>query len=337
MKCPKCGYLGYERVDRCRNCGYEFSLTPGSDPTPELRLRDSRSVPQPLDDLELVDAAAAPGSGPFDELRSQPRTPETPGQNGLAELPLFGPPITDDVPLITKASPPRAPLSVRRATPEVPRLRSEPRAPLLDWSDPGPSEAKEKPRAIDRHAPRAAQTPNAATDARDGGHRAVRRTGRDKCAAGASEPAGLGPRAFAALIDVGLLALVDLVVVYFTLKICRLGVSDVVLLPKAPLVAFLLLQNGGYFVALTTTGQTLGKMIAGLRVLADESGDAPDLGRSLLRALFWIVLALPAGLGLLSAAFSRDGRGLHDRFAGTRVVRTSPPPLLAGASARQGA
>ena len=24
MKCPKCGYLGFERVDRCRNCGYEF-------------------------------------------------------------------------------------------------------------------------------------------------------------------------------------------------------------------------------------------------------------------------------------------------------------------------
>ncbi len=27
MKCPKCGYLGFERVDRCRNCGYDFSLS----------------------------------------------------------------------------------------------------------------------------------------------------------------------------------------------------------------------------------------------------------------------------------------------------------------------
>ena len=26
MKCPKCGYLGFESGDRCRNCGYEFSL-----------------------------------------------------------------------------------------------------------------------------------------------------------------------------------------------------------------------------------------------------------------------------------------------------------------------
>ena len=28
MKCPKCGYLGYQDVERCRNCGYDFSLTP---------------------------------------------------------------------------------------------------------------------------------------------------------------------------------------------------------------------------------------------------------------------------------------------------------------------
>lgn len=26
MKCPKCNYLGLESVDRCNNCGYDFSL-----------------------------------------------------------------------------------------------------------------------------------------------------------------------------------------------------------------------------------------------------------------------------------------------------------------------
>ena len=34
MKCPKCEYLGFEEVDRCRNCGYEFSLSHGA-PLPE--------------------------------------------------------------------------------------------------------------------------------------------------------------------------------------------------------------------------------------------------------------------------------------------------------------
>src|SRR5262245_55687232 len=26
MKCPKCHYLGFETGDRCKNCGYDFSL-----------------------------------------------------------------------------------------------------------------------------------------------------------------------------------------------------------------------------------------------------------------------------------------------------------------------
>jgi uncharacterized RDD family membrane protein YckC len=37
----------------------------------------------------------------------------------------------------------------------------------------------------------------------------------------------------------------------------------------------------------------------------------------------WALLALPAGLGFLSAVFRADRRGFHDRFAGTRVVRAS--------------
>jgi uncharacterized RDD family membrane protein YckC len=137
----------------------------------------------------------------------------------------------------------------------------------------------------------------------------------------ATPPAGIPARALGASIDVALLAIVDLVVVYFTLKICRLSLAEIGLLPRAPLLTFLLLQNGGYFVAFTSTGQTLGKMVAGVRVLSDDSDSAPDIGRSALRAVLWLVLALPAGLGLLSATLSSDRRGLHDRFAGTRVVR----------------
>jgi uncharacterized RDD family membrane protein YckC len=32
---------------------------------------------------------------------------------------------------------------------------------------------------------------------------------------------------------------------------------------------------------------------------------------------------VPAGLGLLTALLTPDRRGLHDRFAGTKVVRAS--------------
>ena len=46
MKCPKCGYLGFEPVDRCRNCGYDFSLAPAPQ-LPELPIRATNRVRRP--------------------------------------------------------------------------------------------------------------------------------------------------------------------------------------------------------------------------------------------------------------------------------------------------
>jgi uncharacterized RDD family membrane protein YckC len=129
-------------------------------------------------------------------------------------------------------------------------------------------------------------------------------------------------RGVASAIDLILLGLVDIVIVYFTMKICRLAPAEWRLLPKVPLGAFLRVQNGGYLIAFTAVGQTLGKMVAGVRVLADDRDGAPDVGRAAVRTLVWLPLALPAGLGLLSAAVRGDRRGWHDRFAGTRVVST---------------
>ena len=109
MKCPKCGYLGFEQVDRCRNCGYEFSLVKDV-VLPELPLNQRRAEGvQALDELSF--------------LKESPPAPDR--RSTSSDLPLFEAPV-DDTPLITKASPPRSPLAVRRATPEVPRLRPEP-------------------------------------------------------------------------------------------------------------------------------------------------------------------------------------------------------------------
>ena len=105
------------------------------------------------------------------------------------------------------------------------------------------------------------------------------------------------------------------------MQICGLTLEDLGILPKGPLLAFLLVQNGGYLVAFTAGGQTLGKMAAGIRVVPTESDASLDLGRAFLRDADVVLLAVPAGLGFLTALFSRDHRGLHDRFAGTRVVR----------------
>src|SRR5262245_18769200 len=117
MKCPKCGYLGFEHTDSCRNCGYEFALTAA--PATELQLRPDRAAASPIDDLRL-----SLSSDGVDLNRILGATVETPAEP--PELPLFESSIHDDEPLIKTASAPRAPLAVRRSTPDVPRLRTDP-------------------------------------------------------------------------------------------------------------------------------------------------------------------------------------------------------------------
>ena len=300
MKCPKCGYLGFEPVERCRNCGYDFSLLQTID-LPELSIREqgARDV-NPLDDLALLDAAMSsarvlPTHGATLDLDRATGSSSRPA----ADLPLFGGPRADDEPLITKASPPRPPLAVRRATPDVNRPRStQARAPLLDLGTADPGTAS---RSTPQAAPHPVEGP-----------------------AGADvEVAGVLARLAAGAIDLIILAAIDLMVIYFTMQICGLDLADLRILPKGPLVAFLLAQNLGYLVVFTAGGQTLGKMAADIRVVSARSNASLDLSRSIVRTLVWLVLAVPAGLGFLTALFTRDRRGLHDRCAGTRVVRAS--------------
>jgi uncharacterized RDD family membrane protein YckC len=329
MKCPKCGYLGFEHVERCRNCGYDFSLSQ-SVTLPELSMRHAATEINPLDDLALIDQSPRRESARFtsaidpdldrvfgddDAAQTPPpaprrtRTPPAPqpaAPSPSEELSLFGPPLPDDVPLITRASPPRPPLAVRRATPEVPRPRAEQsRIPSLDLDldladldeMPGPAAAP------------GARTRSAEWDAAEEQPEI--------------ESAGVGARLAAVAIDMLILAAIDAAVIYFTMQICGVGLWDLGIIPKVPLLAFLLVQNGGYLVAFTVGGQTLGKMAAGIKVISSDSTHTLDVGKAMLRTFVWLVLAVPAGLGFLSAVFSRDHRGLHDHFAGTRVVRAS--------------
>ena len=297
MKCPKCGYLGFERVERCRNCGYDFSLTKAL-PIPDLPIRSTPSDdPFPLSDLALSDPtrAGAPGATP------QLQQPLDRGGGPAPELPLFGSNLADDVPLITTPSPPRTPLAVRRSTPEVSRLRTETRAATLDFA---PS---------DESRPAISRTPTT---------RSPRRVAEERPAARQSDTATVMSRVFAILIDLVVLAAIDATVVYFTMQIVGVTFAELTIVPKLPLIAFLVLQNVAYFIAFTAGGQTLGQMAFGIKVVSEPGGGSPDLGRSIVRTLVWVVLAAPAGLGLITALFS-DGRGLHDRFAGTRVIRAS--------------
>ncbi len=78
MKCPKCGYLGFETTNRCRNCGYDFSLSPATDP--ELTLQTGSTSVEATSDFELPAMSPAtewPAAGSFDldRLFGEPAPP----------------------------------------------------------------------------------------------------------------------------------------------------------------------------------------------------------------------------------------------------------------------
>ena len=87
-------------------------------------------------------------------------------------------------------------------------------------------------------------------------------------------------------------------------------------------------SNGAFalqvLVLTALTGQSLGKRVLGIRVvrLADPDGQPGFLAAAIRTAL--VMLVLPA------VVFDRDGRGLHDRAAGTAVVRTARSRSFAG-------
>ena len=158
------------------------------------------------------------------------------------------------------------------------------------------------------------------------GERRRRRASSSEAAAPAVEagprPAGLRARIAAGCCDIAVLAGLDALVVWLTLRLTGLDLPSLGPLPP-PLVAFLSLLDAGYLAGLTAAGgQTIGKMAWGLRV-ADAEGGPVSLPRALARTL-WTPASVTLGVPWLF--LDREGRALHDVLTGTRVLAVSPPP-----------
>jgi uncharacterized RDD family membrane protein YckC len=300
MKCPKCDYLGFDTGNRCRNCGYDFSLIGNVTVTP------ARTTPNPDLDLPLADRDRLPSPTPawadqIDRALTEPPTappiehPQPPPSfRGEPALPLFSGP-DDDEPLIKVPATPRPPLAVRR-TPDTPRLRTVARSREIE------------PTLQFRDEPEAAPAPAAPPAPR-----------RD-VTYGPEDVSSIGPRLTAGAIDYSILLAIDAAVVYFTLRLAALTWSDWGQLPPIPMLVFLALIQFAYFAAFTAFGgQTIGKMAVGIRVVADDN-HLLDPTRAAQRSLAGIVSVLTFGAGFVPAFIGGDRRTLHDRLAHTRVV-----------------
>jgi uncharacterized RDD family membrane protein YckC len=326
MKCPKCGYLGFETTERCRHCGYDFSLPTHVPTSLELPLRgahteapladfDLRTLGGDADthsdiplDLERVigETARVPGAVPLapsaGAATSPPRrraqqyasaaAPDD-DDSGAAALPLFTQPASDaeEHPHIPPR-PARPPLAVRRATPEVARRRT--------------------PRTIRRDADDLALQLEPSREEDDA-----------NTLEPAVAPARPAARLASALMDMMLLGAIDAAVLYLTLAIAGLSFADVRVIPAIPMVAFLVLLNGGYLVGFTAAnGQTIGKMLTNIRVVGRDGGRV-DVAGAVVRATGVLLSLIPLGLPYVAVFASPQRRALHDRLAGTRVVKNA--------------
>lgn len=133
-------------------------------------------------------------------------------------------------------------------------------------------------------------------------------------------PAQWTDRLQAAAFDLGLLAMLWAVVVYFASRAARVSLDG--LWASWPfLVGYLAFLGFVYAVYFTgTCGRTVGKIVCGLKVV-DVAGNPPGYPRAFARAVLGTAGMLFGMVGMLPIFFDPARRSLHDRLLRTRVVK----------------
>ena len=138
-------------------------------------------------------------------------------------------------------------------------------------------------------------------------------------------PAGFWIRGVALVIDFVIFSLVQMSLTGLARLVADLDPEES--MSVAPLVGFFTLL----FAALYTSalhamgGQTIGKMIVGIRVVDVDDGELPPFGAAFLRFMAYFASVATFTAGYLMAGLRRDKRALHDLIAGTRVERIARP------------
>jgi len=137
---------------------------------------------------------------------------------------------------------------------------------------------------------------------------------------GAARPAGFWRRALALTVDVVIFEFVQFSFGVVAGRIWGAEVDDVAEFHVA-VVAFTLLFTAVYTTVLHARGgQTVGKALVGVRVVAVDGGSLP-LRAALLRHLAYFASIATLGFGYVMAGLRADRRALHDLLAGSRVER----------------
>jgi uncharacterized RDD family membrane protein YckC len=143
VKCPKCDYLGFDTGNRCKNCGYDFSLVPNSPDagTPQTTPQLLSLFPSEQDDDEpLIKLPAAPRpplsvrkTPESPRLRSMPRQPRHVEHEPVLVFADESAPDLD-LPLHEPAPAAPEPVRVRPATHRAPAAMTLEAGPSPPWA-----------------------------------------------------------------------------------------------------------------------------------------------------------------------------------------------------------
>jgi uncharacterized RDD family membrane protein YckC len=281
LVCPSCS-AEYRRGDLyCRECGAQVAQPSG----PPKIVCDScgTAVPLPARFCSACGASLAEDGQRVEE----PSAAREAGRRDTQPVPI--PP--------AEPTPPRAAGSMAMAPePQAPPPPAEPRRQAA------PAARVERPVSPERRAEPAARR--------------------------ALEPAGFGSRLGAFVVDTvfvlsGQAVLLAPVGWYWWTREAPRTTADVSFLPvlaSAILVPLALLLGALYHVYFwSVKGATPGKELLDLRVETEGGASPLPLGCAALRVFGYLLSAASLGIGFLMVA--RGGSGLHDRIAGTRVVK----------------
>jgi uncharacterized RDD family membrane protein YckC len=254
-----------------------------------------------------------------------PAPRERPSIPAVVAVPSVSAHPTTELPLFVRDSPapPRTPLSVRRTVAEPPRMRttvdSGVRAAPKDLRvGPLDRDLLDDLRRVEREEAAYATIQARVRANTDPGARVDGDLDDDP------EDVPATQRLAAAALDGVLLGGIGTVALWATLRVTGASITS---FGTDAIVAFLIFLGGvsvAYLLMFTAAGgQTVGKMLMGLRVVGDTVDSIDDhltMAQAALRAVLAPLSVLALGLGWLPALFGR-GLALHDRLAHTRVIR----------------
>jgi uncharacterized RDD family membrane protein YckC len=306
LQCPSCGE-GYRRGDLfCRECGAQVARPSG--PPKAVCPSCGAGVPLPARFCNACGARLPPGP----HTDQAPAAGDEPG--GAA-----GDALSGGRPKDTQPVPP----SVREEGARGRRTDSVARAAAIVPETP-PAPESQNP------TPRVPPIVRTATPAPPRVRRSVspRVSASSRRPAPEVERAGFGPRFAAGLIDALIVSsaqalLLGPVAYYWWSRTLPRTPGEVSFLPIVTSVGLVLLAVLlavlYHLYCWGVRGSSPGKELLELRVEAEDGRWPIGLGRAGLRLIGYLLSAASFGIGFLMIASSGDG--LHDRIAGTRVVR----------------